>query len=71
MYLDQGHNAVPPVRLESATPLSRVKESTTEPLPSPKIECESLIISVSIYWEINVPKMFMWGDLSLGIRSEI
>ena len=27
----QGHNAVPPVRLEPATPLSQVKHSTTEP----------------------------------------
>ena len=29
--LVQGHNAVLPVRLEPATPLSRVKHSTTEP----------------------------------------
>ena len=32
--LAQAHNAVPPVRLEPATPQSRVKHSTTEPLPS-------------------------------------
>ena len=31
----QGHNAVTSVRLESATPRSRVKHSTTEPLSSP------------------------------------
>ena len=31
----QGHNAVTPVRLEPAAPLSRVKHSTTEPLCSP------------------------------------
>ena len=30
----QGHNAVMPVRLEPAAPLSRVKHSTTEPLRS-------------------------------------
>ena len=34
MCLAQGHNAVTPVRLESAAPLSRVKHSTTEPLRS-------------------------------------
>ena len=30
--LAQGHNAVPPMRLEPATPRSRVKYSTAEPL---------------------------------------
>ena len=34
MCLDQGHKAVKPVRLECATPQSRVKHSTTEPLAS-------------------------------------
>ena len=34
MCLAQGHNAVTPVRLEPAAPLSRVKHSTTEPLRS-------------------------------------
>ena len=34
MYLAQGHNAVTPVRLKPATPWSRVKHSTTEPLRS-------------------------------------
>ena len=29
--LAQGHNAVPPVRLEPAAPQSRIKHSTTEP----------------------------------------
>ena len=33
-YFAQGHNAIPPVRLESATPPSRVKHSTTKPLRS-------------------------------------
>ena len=33
MCLAQGHNAVNEVRLESATPQSRVKHCTTEPLP--------------------------------------
>ena len=33
MCLAQGHKAVTPVRLELAAPLSRVKHSTTEPLP--------------------------------------
>ena len=32
--LAQGHNAVTPVRLEPAAPLSRVKHSTIEPLRS-------------------------------------
>ena len=32
MSLAQGHNAVMPVRLEPAAPLSRVKHSITEPL---------------------------------------
>ena len=36
MCLAQGHNAVTPVRLKLATPLSRVKHSTTEPLRSHK-----------------------------------
>ena len=36
MCLVQGHNAVPPVRLESATLRSRVKHSKTEPLRSNK-----------------------------------
>ena len=34
----QGQNAGTQVRLETATPLSRVKHSTTEPLRSPKKE---------------------------------
>ena len=34
MCLAQGHNAVTPVRHEPATPLSRDKHSTTEPLRS-------------------------------------
>ena len=34
MCLAQGHNAVTPVRLESATPRSRDTYSTTEPLRS-------------------------------------
>ena len=34
MCLAQGHNAVTPVKLEPAAPLSRVKHSTTEPLCS-------------------------------------
>ena len=31
MFLAQGHNQVTPVKLEPATPRSRVKHSTTEP----------------------------------------
>ena len=34
LCLAQGHNAVMPVRLETATPRPRVKRSTTEPLHS-------------------------------------
>ena len=34
MGLTQGHNAVMPVKLKPATPRSRVKHSTTEPLRS-------------------------------------
>ena len=34
MCLAQGHNAVPPVRLETATHWSRVNHSITEPLRS-------------------------------------
>ena len=34
MCLAEGHNKVPPVRLQPATPLSRVKYPTTEPLRS-------------------------------------
>ena len=34
MCLAQGHNAVPPVRLEPATLQSQVKNFTTEPLRS-------------------------------------
>ena len=34
MCLAQGHNTVPPVRLEPAIPQSQVKHSTTEPLCS-------------------------------------
>ena len=34
MCLAQGHNAVTPVRLKPASPRSRVKHSTTEPLRS-------------------------------------
>ena len=36
MCLAQGHNAVTPMRLDSAATRSRVKHSTTEPLRSPK-----------------------------------
>ena len=36
--LAQGHNTVTPVRLEPATPRSRVKHSTTEPLCSLKLQ---------------------------------
>ena len=38
MCLAQGHKAVTPVRLESATPGSHVKHSTTEPLHSHLID---------------------------------
>ena len=38
MCLAHGHNAVAPVRLEPATPRSRVKHSTTEPLRSLKYQ---------------------------------
>ena len=37
MCLAQGHNAGMPIRFELATPQSRVKYSTTEPLCSHKI----------------------------------
>ena len=35
LCLAQGQKAVTPMRLEPVAPLSRVKHSTTEPLPSP------------------------------------
>ena len=38
MRLALGHNAVMPVRLEPATPRSRVNHSTTEPLRSLLLE---------------------------------
>ena len=34
----QGHIAVPPVRFQPPTPLSRVQPSTTEPLPSSLVD---------------------------------
>ena len=40
MCLAQGHNTVMPVRLEPAAPRSRVKHSTTEPLPSLYWTCD-------------------------------
>ena len=46
--LAQGHNAVKPVRLEPATPQSRVKHSSTEPLHPHSIwELESLVFMSS------------------------
>ena len=47
--LAQGHNAVTPVRLEPANPLSRVKHSTNEPL-------WSLVSSKALYqWATAIP----------------
>ena len=43
MCLAQGHNAVLPVRLEPATPQSRDKHSTIEPLGSLKKMSVALI----------------------------
>ena len=42
MCLVQGQGAVVPMRLEPATPLSRVQHSTTEPLRSPSVACKCL-----------------------------
>ena len=50
MYLAQGHNAVTPVRLETANTWSRVKHSTTEPLRSLTIVC----LDVG-YNSVNIP----------------
>ena len=44
MFLLKDHNAVKPVRLESAAPGSRVKHSTTEPLRS--LTSESTLVTV-------------------------
>ena len=47
--LAKGHNAVPLVRFEYATPQSRVKHSTTEPLHSsehPLITCFTLFYNI-------------------------
>ena len=43
--LAQGQNTVPPVRLEPATPRSRVKLSNTEPLRSSLADDGSLIVA--------------------------
>ena len=47
--LAQGHNAVMPVRLEPAAPLSWVKHSTTKPLGSLSDFCGPLCFSVEFY----------------------
>ena len=50
--LAQGHKAVPTVRLEPATPQSRVKHSTTEsPCPQNKILIIFKSISLNIHFE--------------------
>ena len=47
--LAQGHNAVPPVELEPATPQSRIKHSTTEPPRSSSTGVdEQKIVSVKL-----------------------
>ena len=48
MCLAQGHNAVTPMRLEPATPWSRVKHSTTEPLHSLTIIGNRICLFLSI-----------------------
>ena len=48
MNLDQGHNTVMPVRLESAALLSRVKHSTTEPLCSLGLVLPVLVNNIMI-----------------------
>ena len=55
MCLAQGHNAVTPVRLESAAPRSRVKHSTTEPLSSISVYLGlNFTIFCSAIFEVNV-----------------
>ena len=45
MCLAQGHNTVTLVKLEPATPRSRVKYSTTEPL------CSSIMVVITGVWK--------------------
>ena len=49
MCLAQGHNAVTPVRLESAAPRSRVKHYTTEPLRS-LLNMPTILVT-KVMWE--------------------
>ena len=47
MCLDQGHNTVTSVRLESATPQSQDKHSTTEPLRPRTAECKFNVLHMA------------------------
>ena len=48
MCLAQGHDAVTPLRLDTAALRSRVKHSTTEPLCSPSANGQGMGILVAI-----------------------
>ena len=52
MCLAQGHNAVTPVRLKPAAPLSRVKHSTTV-LPSTQIDKTKVFKTISSLMKVN------------------
>ena len=58
MCLAQGHKAVTPVRLEHAAPLSRVKNSTTEPLRSPAFYFKRSMVKISKFQYISVLEVF-------------
>ena len=53
--LDQGHNTVPPVRLEPATLPSRGKHSTTEPPLSSCVLAEKALVRVCVGTGLSEP----------------
>ena len=57
MCLAEGDNAVPPVRLEPATPWSRVKHSTTELLNlALNLKCENYKDTVNAKYQNRITK---------------
>ena len=75
MCLAQGHNAVTPVRLEPVAPRSRVKHSTTEPLPSLNAHLvivegiDSLLGHLKWFFHFHLGKQFghRSGQLNVGL----
>ena len=57
MCLAQGHNAVMPVRLEPATPRSRVKHSTTEPIPESDLGFNYMYFSALHFTHLVILKL--------------